>query len=176
MRKLKYGAERNVVNSECGYINLLALHYKIPQGSSYMVVAQSCPTLCDPMECSLPGSSARGIFQARILEWVSISFSRGSSQPRDWAQVFCFEADSLLSEPQGKLKPVELPHILEPERLRWRRGVHPLGSFWAPVLLASYKDISQTWVGPPPQAPPFYLHYFFKSPLSKCSGILGYGD
>ena len=39
------------------------------------------------MDCSLPGSSAHGIFQARILEWVAISFSRGSSQPRDWTQV-----------------------------------------------------------------------------------------
>ena len=46
-------------------------------------VAQSCPTLCDPMDCSLPGSSAHGILQARILEWVAISFSRRSSRPRD---------------------------------------------------------------------------------------------
>ena len=46
------------------------------------LVAQSYPTLCEPMDCSPPGSSAHGIFQARILEWVAISFSRGSSQPR----------------------------------------------------------------------------------------------
>ena len=46
-------------------------------------VARSCPTLCDPGDCSLPGSSVHGIFQARVLEWVAISFSRGSSQPRD---------------------------------------------------------------------------------------------
>ena len=50
-------------------------------------VAQSCPTLCDPMNYSLPGSSIHGIFQARVLEWVAISFSRRSSQPRDWTQV-----------------------------------------------------------------------------------------
>ena len=50
-------------------------------------VAQSWPTLCDPMDCSLPGASVHGIFQARILEWVAISFSRGSSQPRDQTQV-----------------------------------------------------------------------------------------
>ena len=43
-------------------------------------VAQSCPTLCDPMDCSLPGSSVHGIFEARVLEWVAISFSRGSTQ------------------------------------------------------------------------------------------------
>ena len=50
---------------------------------------QSCPTLCDPMECSPLGSSVDGILQARILEWVAISFSRGCSQPRDWTQVSC---------------------------------------------------------------------------------------
>ena len=52
-------------------------------------IAQLCPALCDPMDCSLPGSSNLGIFQARILEWVAISFSRRSSQPRDWTQVSC---------------------------------------------------------------------------------------
>ena len=50
-------------------------------------VAQSCPTLCDPVDCSLPGSSVHGILQARILEWVAISFSRGSSRPRDRTRV-----------------------------------------------------------------------------------------
>ena len=44
---------------------------------------QSCPTLWDPIGCSLPGSSVHGILQARILEWVAIPLSRGSSQPRD---------------------------------------------------------------------------------------------
>ena len=56
---------------------------------SEIEVARSCPTLCDPMDCSLPGSPVHGIFQARVLEWVSISFSRRSSQPRDWTRVFC---------------------------------------------------------------------------------------
>ena len=46
-------------------------------------VAQSCLTLCNPMDSSLPGSSAHGIFQARMLEWVAISYSRASSQSRD---------------------------------------------------------------------------------------------
>ena len=50
-------------------------------------VAQSCPTLCDPVDCSPPGSSVHGILQARILEWVAISFSRGSSRPRDQTRV-----------------------------------------------------------------------------------------
>ena len=52
-------------------------------------VAQSCPTLCDPVGCSLPGSSVHGIPQARILEWVAISFSRGSSRPRNRTQASC---------------------------------------------------------------------------------------
>ena len=46
-------------------------------------VAQSCPTLWDPMDCSLPGFSLHGILQARVLEWVPFSFSRGPSLPRD---------------------------------------------------------------------------------------------
>ena len=52
-------------------------------------VAQSCPTLWDPMDCSPPGFSVHGIFQARVLEWVAISFSTGSSQPRDRTWVSC---------------------------------------------------------------------------------------
>ena len=65
-------------------------------------VAQSSPTLCDPMDCSLPGSSVHGIFQARVLKWVAISFSRGSSQRgiKPWSPAL--QADTLLSEPPGK--------------------------------------------------------------------------
>ena len=50
---------------------------------------QSCSTLCNPMNCSLPGSSVRGVFQAKILEWVTISSSRGSFWPRNWAHISC---------------------------------------------------------------------------------------
>ena len=55
-------------------------------------VAQLCLTLCNPMDYSPPGSSVHGIFQIRILEWISIPFSRGPSRPRDWTHisyVFC---------------------------------------------------------------------------------------
>ena len=52
-----------------------------------VLVTRSCLTFCDLMDCSPPDSSVRGILQARILEWVAISFSRGSSQPRDWTRV-----------------------------------------------------------------------------------------
>ena len=50
-----------------------------PLKGSESEAAQPCPTLCDPMDCSLPSSSIHGIFQAKVLQWVSISFSRGSS-------------------------------------------------------------------------------------------------
>ena len=52
-----------------------------------VLVAQSCLTLCDPMDCNASGSSRHGILQARVLEWVAVPFSRGSSQPRGRTQV-----------------------------------------------------------------------------------------
>ena len=57
------------------------------EGEHEREVAQSCPTLCNTMDCSLPGSSVHGIFQAIVLQWIDISFSKGSSQPRDRTQV-----------------------------------------------------------------------------------------
>ena len=56
---------------------------------AYVLITQSCLTLCDLVDCSLPGSSVQGILQVRILEWVTIPFSRGSSWPRDWTRVSC---------------------------------------------------------------------------------------
>ena len=86
-----------------------------------------CPSLCDPMDCSLPGSSVHGIFQTRILEWVAVPTSRGSSQPRDQTCTFCvsciaggfFIAESLGKPPNGSEQPLfssSLPHyfILPP--------------------------------------------------------------
>ena len=57
--------------------------------STYVLVIQSRPTLCSPMDYSLQGSSVHGILQARILEWVAIPFSSGSSPTRDQTQVSC---------------------------------------------------------------------------------------
>ena len=71
-----------------------------------VLVLQSCPTLWDPMDCSLPSSSVHGIFQARILEWVAIPFSRGSSQLRVRTVISPLWADSLLSESPGKPIPL----------------------------------------------------------------------
>ena len=57
-----------------------------------VLVAQSCPALCDPTDCSPPGSTVHGILQAGILEWIAILFSRGSSQPKDRTWVSCIGA------------------------------------------------------------------------------------
>ena len=67
-----------------------------------MLVAQLCPTLWDSMHCSLPGSSLPRILQARILEWVAIPFSRGSSQLRDQTQVSCITGGFFTVWPAGK--------------------------------------------------------------------------
>ena len=65
-------------------------------------VAQSCPTLCNPMDHSPPGSSIHGIFQARVLKWVAISFSRDLPHPGTEPRSSALQADALPSEPQGK--------------------------------------------------------------------------
>ena len=72
------------------------------KSESVSEVTQSCSTVCNPMECSLPSSSVHGIFQARILEWVAISFSKRSSRPRDWIQVSCI-AGFTVAKSQRKL-------------------------------------------------------------------------
>ena len=68
---------------------------------------QSCPTLCGPMDHSLPGSSVYGIFPVRILEWDAMPSSRGSSWPRDWTRFYCIAGGFCTTEPPGK--PQESP-------------------------------------------------------------------
>ena len=82
---------------------LQSLHTLFPSFCGFWTffcsVAQSSPTLCDLMDCNLPGSSVHGIVQARILEWFAIPFSRGSSQPRDRTQVFCLSCTAIWEAP-----------------------------------------------------------------------------
>ena len=68
----------------------------------YVLVGQSCPTLCDPMDYSLPGSSVHGIPQERILEWVAIPFSGDLPNPAFKPRSSTLWADSLPFEPPGK--------------------------------------------------------------------------
>ena len=72
-------------SGDAGWIPLWG---RSPGEVKWSEVAQLCPTLCDPVDCSPPGF-VYGILQARILEWVSIPFSRGSSRPRDQTQFSC---------------------------------------------------------------------------------------
>ena len=91
---------------------------------SWSEVAQSCPTLWDPMDCSLSGSSV----QARILEWIAISFSRGSSQPRDWTWVSCIAGRLLTGWATREVTKVS--------PLRWL-GIEPRSTVWKAAMLTT---------------------------------------
>ena len=80
------------------YIHMhLSIYLYIPG-----ICAQLCPTLCDPQGCNLPGFFVYGILQARILEWVAFSFSRGSPPPRGQTHVTCIGSGFFATEPLGK--------------------------------------------------------------------------
>ena len=85
-----------------GTANWFQIGKGVQQGYCESEVTQLCPTLCDPMDCRLPGSSVHGIFQARILEWTAISFPRGSSQPGIKFGSPTLWADALPSKPPEK--------------------------------------------------------------------------
>ena len=83
------------------------LHSFTLSGLWWYSVAQSCLALCDPMDCSPPGSSVHGISQAMenglpLLEWVAISFFRGSSSPKDQTHISCTAGRFFTTEPPGK--------------------------------------------------------------------------
>ena len=61
----------------------------ISHGMAVCLVTQSCPTFCNLIDCSTPGSSVQGMFQTTVLEWVAIPYSRGYSWPKDWTLVSC---------------------------------------------------------------------------------------
>ena len=86
-RSHKFQGDKNMHHRDIN--GLKSPYHQLEKWKVKVLVTQSCPTLCDPMDCSPPGSSVHGILQARILEWFSISFSRGFSWSRDWTQVSC---------------------------------------------------------------------------------------
>ena len=93
-----------------------------------VLVAQSCLTLCNPRNCGLPGSSACGILQAWILEWVAVPSSRGSSQPRDWTRISHISCIGTLA-PSGK--PTWLTYSSQVHRVRKYIGrCHWVGVWW----------------------------------------------
>ena len=98
------------------------------------LVAQSCPTLCDPMDCTLPGSSVHGISQARLLEWVAISFSRGSSWPRNyWVSPVLLEKAMAT---HSSILAWTIPRTDEPGGLP-SMGSHRIGHDWSDLAAAA---------------------------------------
>ena len=84
-------------------VPLSCSHHFIKTYGGGGLLAKLCPSLCDPMHCSLPGSSIHGILQGRILEWVAIPFSSGSSQPGMEPGSPAMQEDSLGFESPGTL-------------------------------------------------------------------------
>ena len=82
---------------------ILSVWYRMAYYRHYVPVRsfQSCPALCDPMDCSLVGFSVHGILQAKMLEWTAAPSSQGSSWPRDWVHVACI-AGRFFSTELGK--------------------------------------------------------------------------
>ena len=81
--------DQHSIKRICCFIWNGNLYTKNKLSKVYVLVAQLCPTLCDPMCCSPPDSSVHGVLQARILEWVAVPFSRGSYWPSGWTWVSC---------------------------------------------------------------------------------------
>ena len=111
-KNLKFYTTQN-----CFYCVYLSIKCFKPILSKYLLLVQSCPTLWDPMNYSLPSSSVHGILQARILEWVAISFSRGSSWPRNQTWVSCIAGTfctNWTANPKADFIPVCQP--------KWRKG------------------------------------------------------
>ena len=99
-------------------IGILA-HFTEKGSEVKVLVIQSCPIIGDRMNCSLPNSSVHGVLQARILEWVAVSSSRGSSPPRDWtciSYISCIAGGFFTAEPSEK---------------PWRGVQHILNQTWA---------------------------------------------
>ena len=98
-----------------------------PPSAVKVLVAQLCLTLCDPMDCSPPGSSAHGILQTGILEWVAFPFSKGSSRPRVWTSLSCI-ADRFFTvwatRDEYRLKMAHSWHS-SLEKCPWPNGGHP---------------------------------------------------
>ena len=116
-----------------------------------MFVIQPCLTLCDPMDCSLLGSSVHGILQARILEWVAIPFPTGSSWPRDQIWVSCIAGRFFTvwtTREILKLVINTIPHIIiSIELARWLLVGPLILKNYICIFLANLRGFPSGWVG-----------------------------
>ena len=135
------------------------------------LVAQSCLTLCDSMDYSLPGSSVHGILQARVLEWVAIPSSRRSSQPGTEPGSPALQADFFPSEPPGK--PIKRELKLKPKKLKIPPKYSSLSSH-----LCSNQRSGNRWAGRSAHAYilfllpcPYLLEMYLHSELFKGSSM-----
>ena len=147
-----------------------------------MLVTQSCSTLCDPMNCSLPGSSVQGIFQARILAWVAMSLSRGTSWPKDqtwdsyiagsllhckWIllptkpprQLLCLSYPEITPSPPSSLKKIACTKpVPGTKKIRNRCCKGCLWLYWAPLDNPEYSlYFKLIWLGTLISSPPLLL-------------------
>ena len=110
------------ITHQSQHIQCLFPSWKKDKRSSMCCLLQSCQTLFNPMDCSPPSSSVHWILQARILEWVAISFSRESSWPRDWTQVSCIA---------GRRRFTFWATREDPQILKGRSGSVSLGDYFS---------------------------------------------
>ena len=132
----------------CIYIAyILYIHRRI---SAYMHVsicccslfAQSCPTLCNPIDCSPPDFPVHRISQAKILEWVAISFSRGSFRSRDHTCISCIAGGFFTTEPPGK--PMYLSVSMK-VKVKFLSRVRLFATPWTAACQASSLSITNSW-------------------------------
>ena len=114
-------------------------------------VTQLCPTLCNSMDCSLSGSSIHGIFQARVLEWIAISFSRGSSWPRNRTQVSHIADSYLTAWASREAVTSKTKSILRQESPVFAESPPSISGH--PEWQAGYRPKAVHGRLPPPQAP-----------------------
>ena len=143
------------------YIHIHIILHIILNYTYYIVVvlvAQSCLTLCNPMDHSLPGPSVHGILQARMLEWVAISFSRRSSWPRDRTWVSYIAGKFLTIWATGKSLYIHI--ILNPGCCSLGQGSPT--SPWPVWNQAAQQEVSSGWASEASSvftASPHHLHY-----------------
>ena len=123
-----------------------------------VLVTQSCPTLWDLMDCSPPGCSVHGIFQARILEWVAISFSRGSSWPRDWTQVSCIAGGFFTVWATREDCQITARILIQESLVSWGQS-----SRWNGFVVGVVQSLSHVWDHQGNNTPGFLvLHHFLE--------------